>query len=382
MAGASAGGRNAATGNGDRGTASDGDHGTADSRTTGLGNSGPRTTGPPTTGPRTTGPRNSDQRNSGLRSSGRVAEVRAFNRFYTPVIGLLREGLYGSPYSLTEVRVIFELAQREDCETTALRNALGVDAGYLSRILARFESDGVITRERSKTDGRRQVVGLTAAGRRVFAGMEASSNEQVSELLAPIADRDQRRLLAAMTTIRQILNPPARSPAPQSPEAPERPAITLRPPQPGDLGWVIGRNGATYTQEYGWDETYEALVARIVADYAADHDPDREAAWIAEAGGERAGCVFCVRKDDGVAKLRLLLVEPWARGMGIGGRLVTECVDFAKRSGYREMVLWTQSILVDARRIYQQAGFERIDSEPHHSFGHDLVGETWRLSLT
>ena len=300
----------------------------------------------------------------------RIGAVRAFNRFYTPVIGLLREGLYGSPYSLTEVRVIFELAQRDGWETTDLRNALGLDAGYLSRILARFGSEGLISKERSESDGRRQVVALTAAGRRVFAGMDASSNEQVRELLTPIAEPEQRRLLAAMDTIRQVLTsrqPPA--------------GVTLRSPRPGDLGWVIGRNGAVYSGEYGWDETYEALVARIVADYAADHDPAREAGWIAEAGGERAGCIFCVRKDDTTAKLRLLLVEPWARGMGIGGRLVSECVDFAKQNGYREMELWTQSILVDARRIYQRAGFELTGSQPHHSFGHDLVGETWRLAL-
>ena len=311
----------------------------------------------------------------GHRSAGeRVAAVRAFNRFYTPVIGLLREGLYGSPYSLTEVRVIFELAQRDGWETSGLRNILGLDAGYLSRILARFEAEGLITKERSKSDGRRQLVALTGAGRKVFAGMEASSNEQITELLAPIAEPGQLRLLGAMDTIRQVLTSRGGPDAPGS-------AVTLRASRPGDLGWVIGRNGAVYAEQFGWDQTYEALVARIVADYAADHDPVREAAWIAEAGGRRAGCIFCVRKDDATAKLRLLLVEPWARGMGIGGRLVAECVDFAKRTGYREMVLWTQSILVEARRIYQRAGFELVESEPHHSFGHDLTGETWRLGL-
>jgi DNA-binding MarR family transcriptional regulator/GNAT superfamily N-acetyltransferase len=309
----------------------------------------------------------------GWNSGGGIAAVRAFNRFYTPVIGLLREGLYGSPYSLTEVRVIYELAQRDGCETTELRTALGLDAGYLSRILARFGSDELITKEKSKTDGRRQVVRLTGAGRQLFADMESSSNRQVQELLAPIAEAGRRRLLAAMSTIQQVLT---------APTGPRDAAVTLRPPRPGDLGWVIGRNGAVYAEQYGWDETYEALVARIVADYAAGHDPVREAAWIAEAGGRRAGCVFCVRKDDTTAKLRLLLVEPSARGMGIGSRLVAECVDFAKRNGYREMVLWTQSVLTGARRIYRRAGFELVESEPHHSFGHDLVGETWRLALT
>ena len=310
---------------------------------------------------------------SGPRTDGRVAAVRAFNRFYTPVIGLLREGLYGSPYSLTEVRVIFELAQHDGCETTALRNALGLDAGYLSRILARFEADGLITKERSKSDGRRQVVRLTGTGRKLFDAMDASSDQQVRELLAPITEAGQRRLLAAMDTIQQVLTPRVQ---------PRDPVIALRPPRPGDLGWVIGRNGAVYAEQYGWDETYEALVARIVADYASGHDPAREAAWIAEADGERAGCVFCVRKDDTTAKLRLLLVEPWARGMGIGSRLVAECVDFAKRNGYREMVLWTNDVLADARRIYQRAGFELVEEGSHHSFGHDLVGQTWRLPLT
>jgi DNA-binding MarR family transcriptional regulator/predicted GNAT family acetyltransferase len=309
---------------------------------------------------------------AGPGAAGRVAEVRAFNRFYTPVIGLLREGLYGSPYSLTEVRVIFELAQRDGCETTALRGALGLDAGYLSRILARFGADGLITRERSKSDGRRQLVRLTGEGRKAFAAMDASSDRQVEDLLAAIPEARQRHLLAAMSTIRHVLTPP---------DGRSGPVVDLRPPRPGDLGWVIGRNGALYAEQYGWDETYEALVARIVADYAAGHDPVREAAWIAEADGERAGCVFCVRKDDSTAKLRLLLVEPWARGSGIGRALVAECVDFAKRNGYTEMVLWTQSILVEARRIYQRAGFELAGSQPHHSFGHDLVGETWRLAL-
>lgn len=306
-------------------------------------------------------------------ASGRVAEVRAFNRFYTPVIGLLREGLYGSPYSLTEARVIFELAQRDGCETTTLRGVLRIDAGYLSRILARFDADGLIAKERSKSDGRRQVIRLTGTGRTAFAAMDASSDRQVADLLAPIAESGQRHLLAAMSTIQHVL---------ASPEGRSAPAVVLRHPRPGDLGWVVGRNGAVYAEQYGFDETYEALVARIVADYAAGHDPAREAAWIAEADGERAGCVFCVRADDSTAKLRLLLVEPWARGMGIGGTLVAECVDFASRNGYREMLLWTQSILVEARRIYQRAGFELIDSQPHHSFGHDLLGETWRLALT
>jgi DNA-binding MarR family transcriptional regulator/GNAT superfamily N-acetyltransferase len=300
----------------------------------------------------------------------RVTAVREFNRFYTNLLGLLREGLLDTPYSLTEARVIFELAREDPAEATALRRSLDIDAGYLSRILARFEADALITRERAASDGRRQVIGLTETGRETFRMLDLSSSNQIRALLAALTEEDQRRLTAAMAAIRQTIE-----------GSPRPAAFVLRPPGPGDLGWVVHRNGALYAQEYGWDGSYEALVARIVADYAGRADPTGEAAWMAELDGEPAGCVFCMRKTDTTAQLRLLLVEPRARGMGLGGRLVAQCVTFARRAGYAEIVLWTNDVLDAARRIYQRAGFELTGSAAHHSFGHDLVAQDWRLSL-
>jgi DNA-binding MarR family transcriptional regulator/GNAT superfamily N-acetyltransferase len=303
-------------------------------------------------------------------ADGDVAAVREFNRFYTGVLGLLREGLLDTPYSLTEARIIFELARQDEAEVAQMRRWLDLDAGYLSRILARFEADGLVRRSRSPGDGRRQVIGLTQAGRAVFGRLDALSNEQIRGLLAPIPAARRSRLTAAMAGVREIL---AATPAAGT--------VVLRPPVPGDLGWAVQRNAALYAAEYRWDETYEALVARIVADYAARADRTGEAAWIAEVAGERAGCVFCMRKSEQTAQLRLLLVEPSARGMGIGERLVAECLAFAPRAGYREIVLWTNDVLHAARRIYERAGFELVRSGPHHSFGHDLVGQDWRLPL-
>jgi DNA-binding MarR family transcriptional regulator/GNAT superfamily N-acetyltransferase len=303
-------------------------------------------------------------------TGGQIAAVREFNRFYTGVIGLLREGLLGTPYSLTEARVLFELARDDAVEGAHLRRWLDIDAGYLSRLLARFEADGLVSRTRSPADGRRQVIGLTGPGRAVQADLDARSAGQIRALLAGLTPDGRRRLTAAMASIREIIGP-----------APPPAAFVLRPPVPGDLGWVVQRHGALYAAEYGWDASFEALVARIVADYAARDDRRRESAWIAELGGEPAGCVFCMRKTDTTAQLRLLLVEPRARGLGVGGRLVAECVSFARRTGYREMVLWTNDVLHAARRIYQRAGFRLAGSEPHHSFGHDLVGQDWRLPL-
>jgi DNA-binding MarR family transcriptional regulator/GNAT superfamily N-acetyltransferase len=305
------------------------------------------------------------------RTEERVASVRAFNRFYTGVIGVLGEGLLDTPYSLTEARVVFELAQRDRTELAELRQALGVDAGYLSRMLARFEADGIATRERSSTDGRRQVVGLTKAGRKTFAMLDRRAADDVVALLSQLPDDDQRRLVGAMDTIASVLE-----------DTTSGAALVLRPPEPGDFGWVISRNAALYADEHDWDETYETLVARIVADYLENHDTRRERAWIAEVGGERVGAVFCVRKDDDVAQLRLLLVEPGARGHGVGTRLVDECLRFARRAGYSRITLWTNDVLAAARRIYERAGFELVDEEPHHSFGHDLVGQTWTRTLT
>ena len=296
----------------------------------------------------------------------RVAAVRAFNRFYTKVIGLLRQGLLDTPYSLTEARVIFELAQRDTTELADLRRTLDVDAGYLSRMLDRFETDGLVTRERSASDGRRRVIRLTDRGRAVFTMLDARSAEDSRMLLSQLSEEEQDRLLAAMGTIRDIL------------EGTPRPnAFVLRPPEAGDFGWVVHRHGVLYADEYGWDESFEALVARIVADYVEQRDPQRENAWIAEVDGEPVGCVFCVKRDDETAQLRLLLVEPRVRGMGIGTRLAEECLHFARRAGYRQIMLWTNDVLEEARRIYERAGFELVEEERHHSFGHDLVGQNW-----
>lgn len=299
-----------------------------------------------------------------------VVAVRAFNRFYTGIIGALRAGMLHTPYSLTETRAIFELAQREVTEVADLRRAMHVDAGYLSRVLARLHTDGLITRERSASDGRRQVIRLTGPGRAMFETVDARSSEEVSRLLASLTEEDRRRLVAAMGVIRDLLQP-----------VPRPDAYLLRPLRPGDLGWVVSRHGVRYAEEYGWDDTFEALVARIVAGYVEHRDPRREHAWIAEVDGAPAGCVFCMTKDDATAQLRLLLVEPAARGMGIGGRLVEECVRFAQRAGYARMTLWTNDVLVDARRIYERAGFVLVDEEPHHSFGRDLVGQHWSREL-
>jgi DNA-binding MarR family transcriptional regulator/GNAT superfamily N-acetyltransferase len=303
-------------------------------------------------------------------TDGQVAAVREFNRFYTGVIGLLREGLLDTPYSLTEARVLFELARDDAVEVADLRRWLDIDAGYLSRLLARFEADGLVGRTRSPADGRRQVIGLTGPGRAVQADLDARSGAQIRALLGALTPDGRQRLAGAMASIREIIGP-----------APPPAAFVLRSPVPGDLGWVVQRHGALYAAEYGWDASFEALVARIVADYAARDDRRQESAWIAELGGEPAGCVFCMRKTDATAQLRLLLVEPRARGLGMGGRLVAECVSFARRAGYREMVLWTNDVLHAARRIYQRAGFRLAGSEPHRSFGHDLVGQDWRLPL-
>jgi len=299
-----------------------------------------------------------------------VAAVRAFNRFYTNVIGLLRGKYLGTPYSLTEARLLFELGQRDASEVADLRRVVDIDAGYLSRILGRFSDDGLITRQRSAADGRRQVIALTGAGRAAVAGLDAKSADQTRDMLAHVRDEDRRRLLEAMSVITDVLT--------QS--TPPR-GYLLRAPRPGDLGWVVSRNGALYAEEFGWDASYEALVARIVADYVDHRDPQAEAAWIAEVDGAPAGCVFCVREDAATARLRLLLVEPWARGLGIGARLVEEVLGFARGAGYSAVTLWTNDVLAGARRIYERAGFTLDDETPHRSFGQDLVAQNWSRPL-
>ena len=307
---------------------------------------------------------------SGVSGDAAVGAVRAFNRFYTNMIGLLRGKYLDTPYSLTEARILFELAQREASEVTDLRRTVDIDAGYLSRILARFSSDGLVCRQRSAADGRRQVISLTENGRSAVAGLDTRSAAQTRDMLAEVHDEDRGRLLEAMRVITDVLS-----------DSPRPRGYVLRAPQAGDMGWVVQRNGAVYAEEFGWDASYEALVARIVADYVDHRDPECEAAWIAEVDGTRAGCVFCVRENGTTARLRLLLVEPWARGLGIGHRLVEEVLRFARRAGYSDITLWTNDVLADARRIYQRAGFTLDSENRHHSFGVDLVGQNWSRRL-
>lgn len=302
-----------------------------------------------------------------------VGAVRAFNRRYTRLIGVLEEHLLDSDFSLTEARILFELAHSGPLGVRTLRTELGLDPGYLSRILTRFESAGLVRRQRSDSDARRQLVQLTEAGRVAADDLDRRSAHDIAALLAGHTPADRLRLRTAMRTIEQLLDP-----ATAAGNAKEG---RLRSPRPGDYGWIIQRNAVLYAAEYGWNTDYEALVAKIVADFLAGHDPDTERAWIAEAGGAAAGAVFCVREDDTTARLRLLLVEPSARGLGVGTALVEQCLRFATEAGYRNMVLWTNDVLTAARRIYQRAGFELVDSRPHHSFGADLVGQTWRRSL-
>ena len=305
------------------------------------------------------------------RLEARVDEVRRFNRFFTRRIGVLREGLLHSPYSLTEARVLFEVARGEDLTASELVRDLGLDPGYVSRILARFERGGLLERVPSEADGRRRLLRLTAAGEEAFSVLDRRSREEVAGTLEGLSERDQERLLGATRTIEEVLGEDSSTPPP----------FLLRRHTPGDMGWVVGRHGELYAGEYGWDERFEGLVARIVANFVEGYDPGKERCWIAEASGRRVGCVFLVRESDEVAKLRLLLVEPDARGMGLGARLVEECVRFARERGYGKLVLWTNSVLTSARRIYEEQGFNLVEEEDHHSFGADLVGQNWELKL-
>lgn len=308
-----------------------------------------------------------------------VAAVRRFNRFYTNVIGVLEEGLSRTSYSLTEARVLYELAQQDRIDVVELRRRLVIDPGYLTRILGRLADKGLLARERSAADGRRQVVELTPEGRAEQRVLAERADDDVRGLLGDLVPADHAALVTAMRSIRGVLR--HTSPDEAGGDAGE---LRLRDLRPGDLGWVVARNGALYAEEYGWDQTYEALVASIVADFGANHDPARERGWVAELDGVPVGSVFCVRAgdpDDETAKLRLLLVEPSARGHGVGTALVDACLGFARQAGYRRMVLWTNDVLTSARRIYQRAGFELVEKESHRSFGRDLVGETWATDL-
>ncbi|MCV3210195.1 helix-turn-helix domain-containing GNAT family N-acetyltransferase [Mesorhizobium sp. YC-39] len=302
----------------------------------------------------------------------RIDAVRSFNRFYTRQIGLLDEGLLKSAFSLTEARVLYELAHRDGLTATDLARDLGLDPGYLSRLLKKFEERGLVERAATEADARRSSIALTSAGRQAFAPLNRDSHDQVAALLDRLAASDQDRLVKAMQTVQRLLG--GDSAEPKIP-------YLLRPLQVGDVGWVVRRQGLIYAQDYGWDETYEALVAEILGAFVKSFDPKWERSWIAEREGEVVGSVFVVHQSDTVAKLRLLYVEPSARGLGIGKRLVEECIGFARAKGYKTLTLWTNDILVSARRIYEAAGFKLAEEERHHSFGKDLVGQNWNLEL-
>jgi len=304
-------------------------------------------------------------------SDEEIAAVRAFNRFYTRKLGVLDQHLMKSPFSLSEARVLYELAHRDDLSAKEIAAELGLDAGYLSRIVQNFDDSGLITRKPLASDRRQYRLALTARGHQAFAKLDRSSHDEVGAMLAALPRGAGGRLIGAMETIERLLG---------DSQAPSPPAI-LREPRPGDMGWVVQSHGALYASEYGFDSSFEGLVAEIAAKFLASFDAFRERCWIADIDGVQVGSVFLVRHSDDVAKLRLLLVDPAGRGQGLGQRLVAECIGFAKACGYRKITLWTQSILVAARRIYQDAGFVLVATEPHRSFGQSLIGETWEREL-
>lgn len=305
----------------------------------------------------------------------RIAAVRRFNRDYTRRIGALQQGLPRTPFSLTEARVMYELANwpqpGERPTATAVGRRLALDAGYLSRILRGFGKRGLVASRPLESDARQSVLAVTAKGRKAWIALNARSQQQVAALLAGLPADGQDRLIGAMQTIDGLLGD---KPAKQ-------PTYTLRPHRPGDMGWVVHRHGVLYAKEYGWDERFEVMVAEIVARFVHRFQPEWERCWIAESDGEIVGSVFLVRKSTRVAQLRLLLVEPAARGLGLGTRLVGECERFARDQGYRKIMLWTNSVLHAARHIYEQAGYRLVGEEPHHSFGYQLIGQTWELKL-
>jgi DNA-binding MarR family transcriptional regulator/GNAT superfamily N-acetyltransferase len=304
-------------------------------------------------------------------SDGQIAALRAFNRFYTSKLGVLDQRLLKSPFSLSEARVLYELAHRVDSAAKQIGIELGLDPGYLSRIVQKFDEDGLITRKPLPSDRRQYRLGLTAKGRQAFAKLERSSRDDVADMLATLPHGERGQLIAAMAMIERLLGSSGVS----------APPATLRDPRPGDMGWVVQSHGALYAGEYGFDSSFEALVAEIAAKFLTSFDASRERCWIADIDGAPVGSVFLVRHGDDVAKLRMLLVDPAGRGQGLGRRLVAECIAFAQACGYRKITLWTQSILVAARKIYQDAGFVLVATEPHRSFGQSLVGETWEREL-
>ena len=301
----------------------------------------------------------------------RIDDFRHFSRFFTRRLGVLREGLLHSPYSPAEARILFEISHGDGVTASDLSRDLGLDPGYLSRILADLERKNLVDRFRPEADGRWRILSLTPAGEEAFGLLDARSREEVGEVLGDLSERDQNRLIEAMKNMKKILDKNFKFSEP----------FFLREHEPGDMGWVIYRHGVLYDREYEWDGRFEALVARIVADFAGDYDTAKERCWIAEMEGERVGCVFLMDAGNEVAKLRLLLVEPKARGLGLGKRLVEECIGFARGRGYKKLTLWTNDVLDAARHIYEEQGFELVEEEEHHSFGQNLVGQNWELDL-
>lgn len=311
---------------------------------------------------------------TGENADTRIAAVRRFNRYYTRQIGVLRKTFLDSPYSLGEARILYEIASRPSPTASDIARSLDLDPGYLSRALRSFERRGLIRNRPSQDDGRQSHLTLTPRGKKSFMPLEARSQSDTAAMLGRLAPADQARLIAAMATIETLLAEQSQEPAPQQ-------HSILRPPRPGDFGWIVKRHAELYAQEYRWREPFEGVCAQIVADFVNKYDASRERCWIAEIDGEPVGTVMLVKGSETVAKLRLLIVEPSARGFGIGRALTNECLRFAREAGYVRMTLWTQSILVAARSIYRAAGFELVKEEPHHSFGHDLIGETWERDL-
>jgi DNA-binding MarR family transcriptional regulator/GNAT superfamily N-acetyltransferase len=301
----------------------------------------------------------------------RAERIRRFNRFYTEKIGVLQDGLLQSHFSLAEARVLYEIAHAERPAAAVIGKRLNLDAGYLSRIVKRLLKAGILNRARSLADGRERILSLTREGREQFAMLDRRSHEEIAAMLRRLTPRRQTELVRALESAQALLAGPE----------PANETCVLRTHRPGDMGWVVQRHGEIYFQEYGWDERFEALVAEIVAGFIANFDARRERCWIAERDGERLGSIFLVRKSATVARLRLLLVEPEARSAGLGRQLVDECLRFARQSGYRQVVLWTNSNLTAARRIYEKTGFELIEEQKHRQFGPELTGQTWRKML-
>jgi DNA-binding MarR family transcriptional regulator/GNAT superfamily N-acetyltransferase len=308
---------------------------------------------------------------SGTNNAEQVSSVRHFNRFYTQQIGVLSKGMVGSPFGLTEARVLYELAQVKNATATEIRTNLNLDPGYLSRILRKFEADGLLEKSASKADGRQSLIELTGEGKRAFDSMNLNTEKQISEMLESLTLDEQKRLVSSMGTIEALL----------SERAEKRVPYILRPHQHGDMGYLVHRHGIIYAEEFNWNEQFEAVCATIVAEYLETFDPSCERTWIAEMDGEIVGSVFIARDSERVARLRLLIVESKARGLGLGTHLVDECIKFSKRVGYDKITLWTMSMLVGARKLYENAGFELIDEEPVDRFGHKMMSQTWDLVL-